>query len=546
MIRIFRFLARGRIAIMAAAIVAAVINGAAGASLIFVIQGALAGRFAPGPSGPAWFAGLCVLVLVTHLVAQFLVVRAAERAACDLRLALSSAILTAPLRTVEEVGSPRLLVALTEDVQALSTMLAEIPGLCMNVAAVAACLGYFAFLSGDVLVAVMVFMIAGNIAYHAPLLVALRYLDDARRHQSTLFGHYRDLTAGCKELKLNAGRREAFLSGALTPTAEAVRRASVAGLTLFSCVTTWGRLLYLIFIGLILFVLARVRPISPEGLTGAVLTGLYLMGPLAMALQTLPILGRAHAALEALERLGLSLSAGTSEPRRVARLPRRHWSSLRLDAVTHAYRGEDGQEGFVLGPVDLELRPGEIVFLTGGNGSGKTTLAKLLVGLYIPDSGRVVLDGRDVAAVDADEYRQHFSAVFADFHLFNSLAGLDGDDSEAEARQYLDVLGLGDRVRINAGAFSSTTLSQGQRKRLALLVACLEHRPIFVFDEWAADQDSRYRALFYERLLPELRARGKTVVAVTHDERYHHHADRIVRLDYGRVIAIESPALPAV
>jgi len=91
-------------------------------------------------------------------------------------------------------------------------------------------------------------------------------------------------------------------------------------------------------------------------------------------------------------------------------------------------------------------------------------------------------------------------------------------------------------VKMHGDSFSSTSLSQGQRRRLALLVSYMEDRPIYVLDEWAADQDPEFRKIFYLELLPELKARGKTVVLITHDDRYFNLGDRVIKLDYGKVV----------
>jgi putative ATP-binding cassette transporter len=175
------------------------------------------------------------------------------------------------------------------------------------------------------------------------------------------------------------------------------------------------------------------------------------------------------------------------------------------------------------------------VFLVGGNGSGKTTLAKLLVGLYAPAAGEVRVDGERVDDGNRDAYLRRFSAVFSDFYLFERFLGLEGPGLDGKAAEYLETLQLAHKVSVHDGRLSTTDLSQGQRKRLALLTAFLEDRPIYLFDEWAADQDPVFKRFFYLRLLPELKARGKTVVAVTHDDHYYGVADRVVKLDYGRV-----------
>jgi putative ATP-binding cassette transporter len=96
-------------------------------------------------------------------------------------------------------------------------------------------------------------------------------------------------------------------------------------------------------------------------------------------------------------------------------------------------------------------------------------------------------------------------------------------------------------VQVKDGTLSTIELSQGQRKRLALLTAFLEDRPFYIFDEWAADQDPFFREVFYLQLLPELKAKGKTVLVISHDDRYYSLGDRIIKLDYGK-IEFDNPA----
>jgi putative ATP-binding cassette transporter len=216
-------------------------------------------------------------------------------------------------------------------------------------------------------------------------------------------------------------------------------------------------------------------------------------------------------------------------------VPTPDWRTIRLENIRHTYENPEGENGFQLGPIDLTIEAGEVVFVTGGNGSGKTTLVKILAGLYSPDAGRIVVDGKPVCESGQDNHRQHFSAVFADFHLFEKLLGLSTLD--AEATEYLRHLRLDHKVKVEAGKLSTIRLSQGQKKRLALLTAYLEGRSIYLFDEWAADQDPNFREFFYREVIPGLKARGKTVIVVTHDERYFHLADRLIKLEFGRLIS---------
>jgi putative ATP-binding cassette transporter len=160
------------------------------------------------------------------------------------------------------------------------------------------------------------------------------------------------------------------------------------------------------------------------------------------------------------------------------------------------------------------------------------------VGLYPLSDGELRLDGELITDQNREWYRQHFSVVFSDFYLFESLLGLVSPGLDAQAKDYLVQLQLDHKVEVHDGVLSTTALSQGQRKRLALLTAYLEDRPIYVFDEWAADQDPQFKELFYTQLLPELKARGKAVLVISHDDRYFHLADWALKLEYGQAVSV--------
>ena len=115
---------------------------------------------------------------------------------------------------------------------------------------------------------------------------------------------------------------------------------------------------------------------------------------------------------------------------------------------------------------------------------------------------------------------------------------------EAEVHRLLRLLRLETKTNFAQGRFTQLNLSTGQRKRLALIVSLLEDRPLLAFDEWAADQDPEFRQYFYTELLPLLKSQGKTLLVVTHDDRYFHVADRVVTMEYGRIRSIDSRPMP--
>ena len=189
----------------------------------------------------------------------------------------------------------------------------------------------------------------------------------------------------------------------------------------------------------------------------------------------------------------------------------------------------------MLGPMDLTIHQGELLFIVGGNGSGKTTLAMLLLGLYQPEAGTITLNGVPVTEANLENYRQYFSAVFSDFHLFEQLLGTDQQALSDRTTHYIKLFGMAHKVKVIDSKFSTIDLSSGQRKRLALVSSYLEDRPIYLFDEWASDQDPVFKRVFYTELLPDLKARGKTVLIITHDDAYFHLADRIIKLEDGHL-----------
>jgi len=300
-------------------------------------------------------------------------------------------------------------------------------------------------------------------------------------------------------------------------------------------VSNWGQILFFIFIGLLLFVTPFLLNVESQVLVGYTLAVLFMITPLTMILNQIPAMERAYLSAERIEELGLSLKA--TKPENLASTPNAvtSWQRLDLVDVTHSYRQDGGSVDFELGPINLTLYPGELIFLIGGNGSGKTTLVKLLMGLYEPESGEIRVDDKPVTMNERDDYRQKFSVVFYDFYLFERLFGFNGNDVDAQSQKYLDRLQLSHKVEVKNGHLSTVDLSQGQRKRVALLNAYLEDRPIYIFDEWAADQDPQFKRIFYYELVPELKSRGKTVIVISHDDRYYGLADRLIKLESGKI-----------
>jgi putative pyoverdin transport system ATP-binding/permease protein len=516
------------------AIIFGFLSGALNAGLLALANAAISRPERKSALLLAMFIGLCALAPLTRMISEILLVSLGQDAVLALRTELARQLLSVPLRQLEQVGSHRILSVLTDDVPNIANVVTAIPVLSINIGVVAGSLCYMGWLEWKLLLIVLGFMALGIFSYYAGVSRAMAHLRRARGHDNDLQKHFRGLIHGIKELKLHQHRRDAFLSAALDETAGESRSANVSGLSIYSVASSWGQLLVFVMLGLLVFFLHPALGFRPIVLTGFSLALLYVMTPLQVIMNSIPALARANVAIGNAQSLGFTLmrSALPTENTPIAQI-RPISTHLELSGVTYSYRQEDSADQFVLGPIDLNIEPGELLFIAGGNGSGKTTLAKLIVGLYAPESGHIRYGHALVSDSNRDSYRQLFSAVFSDPFLFESLLGLERSQLDERAREYLCWLQLNEKVTVKDGVLSTTELSQGQRKRLALLTCYLEDRPIYFFDEWAADQDPKFKELFYCSLLPELKARGKTVIVISHDDRYYGVADRVVTLESG-------------
>jgi len=525
---------------------AAIASGACNAGLIAMINTVLNRHGHPGNALILAFIALVVGRIVTNAVAQVTLAHFSQANTARLRQDLVRKILGVPLRQIEELGASRLMVALTEDIMEITQATLSIPIFAVNLAVLVGGAVYLGWLSLPVLLGMFAFMVVGAVTYRLLIRAGFGHLTAARDGQDRLFRHFRALTEGIKELKLHRQRRNAFIQEDITAATDVCKRHNVAAEMRFIIAQNWNQLLFLVLIGGVLFVLPRIEHLTTQALTGYIIATLYLMGPLSGLLGSLSVFSRANVSLQKVEQLGLALAAHSGDDRSGAEGAPAPFELLELTGITHHYHREREDDHFLLGPIDLAFRPGEVVFLVGGNGSGKSTLAKVITGLYPPAGGEIRLNGRLVGDHNRDEYRQNFSAIFADYFLFDRILGAASSGLDEAARAYLEKLHLDHKVKIADGVFSTTALSQGQRKRLALLCAYLEDRPFYLFDEWASDQDPVFKDVFYTQLLPELRARNKAVLAITHDDRYFPFADRLIKLDYGRITERSAAEIAAV
>jgi putative ATP-binding cassette transporter len=481
-----------------------------------------------------YYFGLVFLTLGTGIISQFVLIHLSQKAIYQLRIKLSRNILASPLDRLENLGEHRLLATLTDDVRVLSHAVSVIPSICIELATIFGCLTYLIFLSDKIFLVTIVSATLAIWGIQITMNKAQQLFMVAREEEDNLLKSFQAITSGTKELKLNHSRREDFLSGQLQVSAKVMLRKNLHAMSIFALANGLGQFSLFIILGFTIFLLPLLVHTSLTMLSSYALTITYLALPFQNVLHRLPDLLRGNVALRKIERMQLALARETEMGLVNSHVVSKK-GTVQLDRVTYAYQHQGEDRQFEIGEINLTLEPGKLTFLVGGNGSGKSTLAKLITGLYTPTTGKIYLDGVEIVSNNREWYRQHFSAIFSNFYLFDRCLGLNSDRLDREAEYYLKLLQLDHKVKINNGILSTTRLSQGQRKRLALLTAYLEDRPIYIFDEWAADQDPIFRDFFYTELLVKLKERGKTILVISHDDRYFHLADRIVKLDYGKI-----------
>lgn len=514
------------------ATVAGAVGGSAMAWLLSIINTSLSGSVSA--AGLAGFALLAVLSLAGQSLAGVGNSIIGQKIVARLRQQICRRILGAPLATVENAKAHRLLAVLNNDVEKVAEFAHHFAGYATALTVVLGCLAYLFLLSPAVLAFALGLVALGAWLNHVAMSVWVVRFEEARRLEDTLQKHYRGIIEGAKELRLNRTRRRLLETHKIIPLTERIAGLNSRAFAIFWAADTLSVALLLGMIGAIL----AARPylgIENDAITGFIIVMLFAKGPVEELAGALPVFSQAQVALKRISALSAEFRTASPGEEVRALPPPIFMHDITLRDIHHTrFPGEP--TGFALDIPSLTIERGEMVFIVGGNGSGKTTLIKLLLGLYQPTSGALLLDGRPVMAEALDAYRQLFSAVFAEYHLFEDIVAAPSALDRAAA--WLHRLDLAHLVNLDAGSFSTIDLSTGQRKRLALLHAILEDREVLVFDEWAADQDPGYRNLFYTTILPELRSAGRTIIVVSHDDRYFDMADRVVHMERGRIATI--------
>ena len=453
-----------------------------------------------------------------------------------IRVRLMDQIRHSELLALEDVGRARIVAAITSDTAVLtqaSNMLAFTVQGAVLIVFVAI---YVAFLSIAAILTTIVVVSIAAVIFHQKNRRLVAEKQRAAAWERRLFDRLTDFLDGFKEVRLNSARSADLFADAVDVSRTAANIKINTQAETFRMIVTSQISMY-VLLGAVVF----VAPQFSDTLGGAALTKtttalMFIVGACFGLVQSIPILLNANASADRLVQLENVLRATAAQPREVPTVKR--FDKIEMRNINFRYVDKFSESAFKIGPIDFTLHPGELVFITGGNGSGKSTFLRVLSGIYAPESGEIILDGRHIDNSNRDDYRALMSAIFFDYHLFRRLYGVP-DPDPGEVNRLLELFRLSAKTGLVDGEFRTLELSGGQRRRLALIVSLLEKRPILLLDEWTAEQDPEFRRKFYDELLPDLMKAGATVVVITHDDRYLDELDlpaRRIRMDEGKIV----------
>jgi putative pyoverdin transport system ATP-binding/permease protein len=487
------------------------------------------------PKFAGLFLILCVVILVARSLAQVLLARISMDVTSKLRQSLYERIYNTPIAYLEQRRSGELIQTMTTDVQRIVQGAGMIPELLIKLSTLVGTMVFLYYLNDRVFVFVWLTIVFGVVTFQLPIYIGMKYFTRARDHMDELQEGFKGLVEGAKELKLNRGKRDHFMAHQLLSHERKVVRNEKAGFTIIQVAQNYGDLIGFFSMGIIGFIYINYHAISVAELTGIIMVLLYITGPVAAILNLLPELSRAKVSLRKVQLLFDELPHEQAS-KQIQPVP--EWGAINIHAVGYQYLNK-GSAGavFAIGPINAQIKRGEITFIVGGNGSGKSTFSKVMSLHYLPTSGAILFDQVEVTPDTLNSYRQEIACIYSDYYLFKQLHSAFSLESELleKVEFYLELLELKGKVEFSDGHFSTLQLSDGQRRRLALLVAFLDNKHVYIFDEWAADQDPHFKQIFYFNILPTLKAQGKAVIAISHDDRYFHVADQILVMEDGQL-----------
>lgn len=536
---VIRILIKSSLPLFILAAVSSVLSGATSTLVIGSIHQAIEDDNFVLSSFLMEFGGFWFLYGAFSILASYAVSKLMERIIHELRIDLSNKIIQAPYEEIERNQSS-LIPILTADIDRVATQIRTLPTVTTGLATVIGILSYMVWYSPILSLSTIVLFALVIIITKFVLPLIRKYAYGARSNLNNLFAHFEGLIFGIKELALNKDFSKSFIKDHIDPTSRKQMKFYLKESIVASIYNRSTDLILLLGMGALVVIIFQTGFVTLEFFGKYLTLVLFTLAPLSSATAFLRNLKNIEVSFKHIEQVGITLEPSFQHDDDIVN---EKWTEsdplIELKQVEHTYYHADEDEHFKLGPIDLPIKKGESIFIVGGNGSGKTTLAKILLGLYKNKAGTIEYKGVPVDIKNLSYYRSRFSAVFTDSYVFQELDHIDHNMLAEKGQELIDLLELSKKVKIADRGFSTKNLSAGQKKRLSLISAILEDKEIYLFDEWAANQDPYFKEIFYSKIIPVLQEQGKTLIVITHDDRYFHLSDHLLKLRDGKLLSYE-------
>ncbi|NIY74357.1 cyclic peptide export ABC transporter [Thalassospira sp. HF15] len=527
-------------------IVAGALSGVGSAALLGLVNTAAEEIADNGVDRVNWLlAGIFIALSVIYFLAEVYlnstIAKHIEAGIDKVRKKILSQIAVADFAELESFGQTRLFETITQSTQIISQNSHLIGMSFRSILLLIAVMAYVFWISMLAFFIIVVVVGSGILIYLRMGKTLAMWFGKLHQVESILFSKVADLFAGIKEVRMWSRRSDAFKVAFIKASANKAEIGTNAQ-AMISRQMIMGITAFYILLAIIVFIVPVYSDSIDTDVAKISTAVLFMIGPISVIVQSMSILGMAEQSATRMMELSKDLEAIREPIADQGMTFEDKFDQVNFDDVSFTYPNRDPRHGFSLGPISLSVKRGELLFITGGNGAGKSTLIKLLTGLYQPTSGKIRINNIELGPQSLSAYRNLIATVFSDSHLFNELFGTD-EITDEDAKYWIERFELSHVTGIRDDKFITIALSAGQRKRLALITAILENRPIIVLDEWAADQDPYFRKKFYHEILPELKKRGTTIIAVTHDDHYFEVADRRLHLETGKLteLALDDP-----
>jgi putative pyoverdin transport system ATP-binding/permease protein len=485
------------------------------------------------------FIAIILLFVWTRKTLSLTVIRLSQTLFWTLRKQILALVLNANYKQLSEKRS-QIYAAIVTDVGMLTSASLNIIDFFTSSILAITVLVYLANMSLVLFGFTLVITVIGILVYHYGSKKNNKRFEGARNLEEGFIKNFNAILNGFKEIHMEPKKGKHIYDNKIMTIAQDSYSNNASAFSGFLANQITGQVLFYVLISTILLVFSITLGITPGDTISFVFTLMYLLGSIETVMSLLPTLMRAGISANKLMDLKSELEkAELRYPMPDRYMTREEFRGISISGLEFNYGNTlteaEKEMAFSVGPVDIDINKGDAIFIYGGNGSGKTTFVQTLIGLYEPTSGEIRLNDTVISETTYPMYKTIFSVVFSDFYLFEEMVGIDNFDMD-KCTRYLEMFELDEKVGVENKAFTTTNLSTGQRKRLALIAALMESKPVLVLDEWAADQDPYFRKKFYTEIIPMLKEEGTTIIAITHDDKYYHYADRLYKMDYGKLI----------